>query len=458
VRPGAAHHSVVVLGGGLAGLSAAYELRSRGHDVTVVEARDAAGGRVRTVRDFAGQQYAEAGAQYITREHAVTLHYVTAFGLTLRPARGPVRDVMAHLRGHRFRLDGYGRGVVPLGLTPGEQAAGVFGLTALYLERELRAALHLARRGWPPPWLRPLDAVSLHRLLRERGASRGALDVIEALQIGLVGDRLAEVSALEGVMMEAAATSRRLYEIVGGNDLLPAAFARRLQACIQPRAAVTRLVQDESGVRVSYRSARGPRVLTADRVICTLPFPVLASIAVTPPWPADKQRAIREMKLTPVTRTFQQFRRRPWQRQGLGGHALTDLAIQNVYSPTATQRGARGILASYAGGRRARVLGALTEARRQAIVGRDLRAVFGELGPIETSTSFVWQDQPYALGGFACFTPGQLTTLLPVARRVEGRIHFAGEHTSLWHGWMNGALESGRRAAREVHAALRGRP
>jgi monoamine oxidase len=77
---------------------------------------------------------------------------------------------------------------------------------------------------------------------------------------------------------------------------------------------------------------------------------------------------------------------------------------------------------------------------------------------VEASASFVWQDEPFALGGFAYFTPGQLTTLLPLARRVEGRVHFAGEHTSLWHGWMNGALESGRRAAREVHAALRGRP
>jgi monoamine oxidase len=104
------------------------------------------------------------------------------------------------------------------------------------------------------------------------------------------------------------------------------------------------------------------------------------------------------------------------------------------------------------------MLGALTEARRQTIVGRDLRTVFGELGPLETSASFVWQDEPFALGGFAYFTPGQLTTLLPIARRAEGRIHFAGEHTSLWHGWMNGALESGRRAAREVHLALRGRP
>jgi monoamine oxidase len=450
--------NVIVLGAGLAGLAAAYELRGAGHEVTILEARPEAGGRVRTVREFSGQQYAEAGAQYITREHAVTLHYVTALGLPLRPARGAVLDVMAHVRGHRFRLDGYGRGAVPLALTPREQAAGVFGLTALHLERELRAALHLARRGWPPPWLRPLDAMSLRRLLRERGASRGALDLIQALQIGLAGDGLTEVSALEGVMMEAAATSRRLYEIVGGNDLLPAAFASRLRACIQTRTVVTRLAQDGTGVRVTCRTPRGPRVLTADRLVCTVPFPVLAGIAVTPPWPADKQRAIREMKLAPVTRTFQQFRRRSWERQGLGGYALTDLTIQNVYSPTLTQRGARGILASYTGGRRARELGALTEARRQAIVGRDLSTVFGDLGRVEASVSFVWQDEPFALGGFAYFTPGQLTTLLPLARRVEGRVHFAGEHTSLWHGWMNGALESGRRAAREVHAALRGRP
>jgi monoamine oxidase len=68
-------------------------------------------------------------------------------------------------------------------------------------------------------------------------------------------------------------------------------------------------------------------------------------------------------------------------------------------------------------------------------------------------TSQIWHEDQFARGAFTYFEPGQMTTLLPIAQRAEGRIHFAGEHTSAWHGWMNGALESGNRAAAEVNDA-----
>jgi monoamine oxidase len=212
--------------------------------------------------------------------------------------------------------------------------------------------------------------------------------------------------------------------------------------------------QNEREVIVTYSRDGVVQTITADRCICTLPFPVLKEIAVTPAFSEEKRRAIEELKLTPITRTFLQFRTRAWQQDRLDGYGITDLSIQNTYSPTLTQAGARGLLASYAGGQRALDLGVMDEADRQDHVLRRMGSLFGNLASqYEDGTSQVWHQDEWARGGFTYFQPGQMTTLLPAAQRPEGRIHFAGEHTSAWHGWMNGALESGNRAAEEVNEA-----
>ena len=205
---------------------------------------------------------------------------------------------------------------------------------------------------------------------------------------------------------------------------------------------------------VTYSNADGIQTITADRVICTLPFPILKEIEISPTFPEDKVRAINELKLTPVTRTYLQFKTRVWEQAGLSGYGLSDLPIQNTYSPTLMQVGKNGILASYAGGQRALDLSAMSEGDRQTFVRREMGNLFSGLdSQYLGGVSQIWHEDQFARGAFAYFEPGQMTTLLPVAQRPEGRIHFAGEHTSAWHGWMNGALESGNRAAAEVNDA-----
>jgi monoamine oxidase len=96
----------------------------------------------------------------------------------------------------------------------------------------------------------------------------------------------------------------------------------------------------------------------------------------------------------------------------------------------------------------------MNESDRQSFVLQKMGGLFSGLGnAFESGLSQVWHEDPLARGAFAYFEPGQMSTLLPIAQRPEGRVHFAGEHTSAWHGWMNGALESGNRAAEEVNDA-----
>ena len=450
--------TVVILGGGLAGLAAGYELQKAGHRVTILEARKNPGGRVLTMRNFADGQYVEAGAWGFPQEHLFTFGYSTEFGLPLRPVVGFGLDTVGHVRGNRFVIDGSGGANVPFPLTAREREAGVYGLIPLYLDSYMSQVGNPRRDDWPPEALRAIDGMSLKALLQSQGASEGAIDIIAASQLGLLGDGIDSVSAMEAVVMEAVASSvasgGASYEIAGGNDQLPSALKRRVKKSFRKRAIVTRIEQNQSGVAVTYESPDGPQTITADRAICTLPFPILKNIEITPALPVDKQQAINELKLTPVTRTYQQFARRVWEQNGLSGYGLTDLSIQNTYSATLTQTGRSGILVSYAAGQRALELGAMNEADRQQLVLGRLGDLFGDLsGQYASGASVVWHEERFAGGGFAYFEPGQMAALLPVAQRAEGRIHFAGEHTSAWHGWMNGALESGNRAAQEVNIA-----
>jgi monoamine oxidase len=445
--------SVVILGGGLAGLAAAFELKKAGHSITILEARKFAGGRLQTIRDFAGGQYAEAGPLAFPQSHEFTFGYVTDFGLPIRPTFS-FGDSIANIRGHLFRIPASGIADVPFALNPGERAAGIFGLTGLYLKDYMRKVGDPLRDNWPPDELKQIDAVSLGQLLRDLGASDGAIDLIAASQLGILGFGLDSISAMDGVVTEAIASDSAIYEIAGGNDQLASKLKKKVKKAFNKHCVVQRIEQNETSVTVTYSNDGEIQTITADRVICTLPFPVLKDIEFTPALPEDKQQAIRELKLTPVTRTYQQFRKRVWEQSGLNGYGYTDLAIQNTYSPTASQVGTRGILTAYTGGQRALDLSAMSESDRQDFVLRKMGNLFSKLnGQYESGLSQIWHEDEFARGAFTYFEPGQMVTLLPIAQRAEGRIHFAGEHTSVWHGWMNGALESGNRAADEVNNA-----
>lgn len=442
---------VVILGGGLAGLSAAYELKKAGHTVTVLEARKTPGGRVRTLRDFADGLYAEAGPIAFPQSHAFTFGYAQELGLQTRFAFGIGFDSIAHIQGQAFRI---GAGSIPLDLKPGERQAGIFNLPTFYLNQFIREVGNPRRASWPSDSLRALDSLSLKQLLEQQGASPAAIEVIAASQLGLLGFGIDALSAMDAVVTEAIAIGSAFYEIAGGNDGLPSALKKKVKKQFRKQAVVLRLEQNETGVTVTYTQGGEVQTITADRVICTLPFPVLKNLEVFPAFSVEKQQAINELKLTPITRTYLQFRNRTWEQDKLNGYGITDLNIQNTYSPTLTQTGTRGILASYTGGQRALDLGVMNEADRQSTVLRGLGKLFNGLNrQYETGVSQIWHQDPWAGGGFTYFEPGQMATLLPIAQRAEGRIHFAGEHTSAWHGWMNGALESGNRAADEVNSA-----
>ena len=248
--------------------------------------------------------------------------------------------------------------------------------------------------------------------------------------------------------------TKQSYAIRGGSDHLPKAFAARLKDKIHYGAAVVKIEHDARGVRVVYSQAGAHRTLAAAHLVCAVPFSVLRHVDLSPRFSADKQRAIEQLPYTSVARVYLQTRSRFWLDEGLTGQASTDLPIMSVYDRTENQPGTRGILESYMAGPQARRVTAMREGERLSFTLGQMERVHPAVREhFEGGASKCWDEDEWARGDYAWFRPGQVAELLPHIARPEGRVHFAGEHASAWPGWMQGALESGNRAAREINDA-----
>lgn len=449
--------TVVVLGAGLAGLAAADELARAGHRVTVVEARRRPGGRVQTLReDFAGGGHAEAGALFIPDHHDVTLRYARRLGLPLDPVDPPGGAEIYYLRGHRLVVTPGTAPAWPLALTREERRLGLRGMWETYVGRALDELGDVLAADWPPESvLARYDGWSGADFLRQRGASPAAVEVLRRGYLDVGCDDLDRYSAL--FMLRDLALRRaqtRVLAVRGGNDRLPAALAAGLADRIVYGARVVRIEPGEGSAAVVVRQGRAFHRLAADRIVCTLPFSVLRQVEIAPPLSPSKRAVIATLPYTSIVRVFLQCRRRVWTDAGLPGSASTDLDVRWIWDATTGQPGATGILDAHVVGGAARRLAALSEPDRVAAALADVARVYPMVpGTVIRSTSTCWDDDPEARGAYACPRPGQMRALLAVAARPEGRVHFAGEHTSTWAQWMQGALESGQRAAREVREA-----
>ena len=198
--------------------------------------------------------------------------------------------------------------------------------------------------------------------------------------------------------------------------------------------------------------AGGALGFTADRVICTLPCPVIGKIFKDSRLSDDKQRAIREQNYSRTVKVFLQTRSRFWLKDKLSGHVTTDLPIERLTPDPGIIDTDRGALAAYPIAAYTAALERMGEQERAAAALDQARQIFPELpSAFEGGIAKSWGLDQWQGGAFALHTPGQIGFIDTLAR-AEGRIHFAGEHTSWWTGWMQGALESARRVVREINA------
>jgi len=433
--------AVVVAGAGLAGLAAARDLIAMGAQVTVVDARDRIGGRVLTVRDgFKERQHAEAGGDMIDGGQSEIRELAGELGLKLAPI---LRSGFGYVR-----QDGSDRPRIVQ-----RNVARGWELLARRLEPLIRG-YRLAEQRWDSPITASVARRSVAAWLDETGAD----EELRAAALGLRGFFLADPEELSLVALvdQFAADDvglGRMYRIEGGNDRLAAALAAPLRTRLQLKTEVVAVSHRGQGVRVSVRNGRALSQISCDYLAMTLPASVLRRIPFTPSLPAQQHDALARLKYGRATKTLLQFSQRFWRIPGRPRAFGSPLAFGALWEGNEEQRGAAGILSLLAGGAASDATRAIVARDGAAGLVRALEWLGSKRAELQAWRQVVWEDDPFARGGYAFFDPEFDPALRVWLARPCNRIVFAGEHTSVrWQGYMNGAVESGRRAAAEVGA------
>lgn len=445
---------VIIVGAGITGMAAAFDLIAKGMDVQLLEATNRPGGRILTLRScFPESLYAEAGATYVVPDPHL-LKLMKDMGVQLAPRKPRAKGLSSvYLRGDK-------RIAVPAGaeppeeypLSPEEKALEEpFGPMKKYfsITKGIDPLLVM------PPELLPYDDMSAAEFLKKQGASQGYMD--------LVRDSFAHERSLErmsamylirelGNIMREFVMTEPGGRILGGSDKLPQAMAERLGAKIVYKAEVKRIEQTAGGVRVRFVRNGENASIEGDRVISTLPSTVLRDIEIEPAFPEDKQRALKELTMASVTRIWATSKERFWLAKGESGTVESDAPLGAVRDETELQEGKAGVLGMYVIGDESRKLCAMDGgARINAALAYMNKAHPGLDGmAVGEKAERCWDKDPYAKGAYAHFSPGQMKALLPALMRVEGRMHFAGDQMSHRPGFMHGALASARRVVEEI--------
>ena len=458
--------SVVILGAGIAGLVAAYELRKAGYAVTVIEANDRIGGRVWTIRggdriiqdgrpeqrsDYDAGLYFNAGAARIPAHHHAILGYARDLKVPLEVMvnvnRSAGMDFGAVVRERQAVNDVRGRFAELLAKAIDKGA----------LNQELSGVDKQALRGYLEWW------GDLKRGGAFKGSERSGYVVppggygdagklVDPLTLRQLADRGFFQSGL--VFEEIFDQQAPMFQPVGGMDRIALALFDQVKDVVRLGTPVTGVRPTANGVRVTL--AKGG-VVDADYCLCTLPAPLVAKLDA--PFTAAKRAALKATNYSTAAKVAWQAPRF-WEREGVyGGLAWTSKQSEVVWYPSGDWHGDKGVLVGAyavgwldAGEKSVRDYCAMSFAQRFAVS----RGVIERLHPGQSQLlgkplTVAWDQTPFASGVGADWKPGQRQSDYVELARPEGRIYFAGEHLSYLPYWQEGAAVSAHKAIILLH-------
>ena len=439
--------TITVIGAGLAGLSAAYDLQRAGWQVTVLEARPRVGGRVYSLRSFLHGQVAEGGGEFIEENHTRMLAFAREFNLPLGRVgswQGQDED-WGCFEGKSGRLSD----------------AAIWG-TDLHQEIDhIWRALSELGKLVPDPG-RPQAAPEASRLDRQ-----SALDWIDTLD----AHPLAKSYFIQHIRSEYTTEPERFslldlarnaamyymsgerggnFRVIGGNDLVPCALADLLpDVRLNAPVASVRLLPD--GVDVTYQQNNSHQTLSSAFAILAVPLTAARRIDFHSSLPPAWQRMVDEVAYGAVTKVLVQYRKRFWVQQGWNGRLSTDAPIVLTWHATSHLESESGILTVYTGGDPAVKLAALSDGERIRLAVSEIERLFpGSSDLVEHAATVAWPNEEFTRGSYMALAPGQVTAYWETLMQPAGRLFFAGEHATPLQGFMEGAVESGQRAARLI--------
>lgn len=453
----AAPRRVVIVGAGMAGLTAGLLLHEAGHDVTILEAQNRLGGRVYTYHGFPGKLYGEFGAMRFPRQHKLAQHLIEErFKLVTRPFPMEDEDTFIYVNGVALRRSEFHPDKVDYNLPDHKKGK----LPQELLRTAVQPLIDLMEsEGWEAV-VEKYDGYSLINYLRQSAISDAALAMIGPL-LNLEGRF--HFSLVEWFTHYYENVFGDLVYIEDGADALPYAFAPLLMDRIRLGAAVHAIEQHPDSVTVHFHDSAGySQSVTADECIVTIPFNLLRHMEITG-LDVNKWYTIRNVYYGRAHKIFMQFSERWWQTKYAITHGVTvtDLAVRNVvYTPAGQDPDySRGVLiASYAWGQDSAAYSMLPEQQRIAQALQDLAKIHPEAREtFEFGISHDWALDPYAGGIGPLFRPHEMSGRFfeNVVRPVH-RIWFANDACDRRHRrWIEAALAAAVKNAFAIHTGMR---
>lgn len=468
IKPLTSDIRIGIVGAGLAGLTAAYRLFQLGIQPDVFEAANRTGGRVMTRRGFnADGMFCEMGGELVDSGHADLKNLCAELGLALQPLKeNQAGEELYYFSGQFLRKKDL--------IGEGGQGGAFSALAAKIAEDRLS----LENDGNWTDRAHELDRTSLNDYLQQcaslaPGWVMSLLDVAYTVEYGLPTSEQSALNLLQLISTDTRddfslyGESDEAWRVEGGSSKL----VEGLLAAVNGHADIKRghkliaLAKNSRGaILCRFDAGRGkPLEREYDRVILTLPFTMLRQVEGLDALGLSplKLQAIRELGYGANGKVIFGFTEASWKKRGPEGLAsngefFTDLSSQCTWDCSRGQKGESGILVNYLGGKQ----GEAPPAERVAAAREDLPRLIPDFENTEDKRRMVyyfWNKHPYSLGSYSCPKPGQVTTLVPACAtpELDGALLFAGEHTSAdFGGYMNGAIESANRAAREVAESI----
>ena len=452
---------IVIVGGGVAGLNAAYKLQKAGLASTVFEGANRTGGRMLTASNLLGDGLTtELGGEFIDSTHEEMLALMKEVGLETLDTRGPGSE---GLKPEAYFVNGRH-------YTQAQAAAAFVPLAKkIFADYDaLEDVVNFEKEGGGCP----LDRMSISEYLTRIGATGWMRELLEVAYVTEYGLDAGEQSALNFVFLIGTGDledeselallgeSDERYKVRGGNQRIVDELARRVEPSIRRLYRLEAIRSRGTGYTLTFQADGKAVDEDADIVILTIPFSILRELSINVELPPQKLKAIRELAYGANAKVLVGFRSRPWEKRGYSGATYSDETFQLAWANSYLQAGAAGGLTLYSGGTLAHTAGEGTaeQAAQRLLQGieRAYPGTLAERAPGKVSR-FHWPTHPWSKGSYSCYRPGQWTTIAGSEGVPVGNLFFAGEHCSYdFQGYMNGAAQSGADTAKAVMSRVSG--
>jgi monoamine oxidase len=453
---------IVVVGGGLAGLTATYRLKQAGYAAQLYEASDRTGGRCWTIRGaFADGQIAEHGGELIDTGHTELRQLVQELGLDtddLSQAEPNGSEDAFYFDGRAYPVD--------------QATTDLKGIWQ-QIHADVSAASYPTLYNSSTQRGRELDNMSIAQYIDAYVPGGGASKLGQLLDVAYNIEYGAETnvqSALNMLYLLAYSgqgnlrifgPSNEKFHVRGGNDQVPSLLTQALASQVNLGSELMAIKRNADGsYALTFKQGSRSKAVTADQVVLALPFSIMrASVDWSQAgFNTYKQRAIRELGMGTNSKLHVQFTDRHWYGLNCNGETYADTGYQNTWEVTRAQSGRSGILVDYTGGTIGASFGSGTPVSRAQQFLTQIEPVLPGISAKFNGRATIdfWTAYPWTKGSYSYWKVGQYQAFAGAEGERSGNCHFAGEHTSIdFQGYLNGGVESGERAASEILADLK---